>query len=206
MDGLSRLRAARAVGLSVATDGDRVVIKGPMSAGAVAQALLADKPAVMSALEDAAERELPLDWPEDARDHFLQRLGAADDPRLVSGPGSEAWEIAVAEANRIAAKVPVPEGGLTELRLIDHALSAFAPLGGLELDDIARRDAVGFPNPAAEVCRDDRACPRCYRSCWWSIDPGAELLTCGHCHPPAPHLRVIWHSNEPSTTVMEDRP
>lgn len=194
MDGLSLIRASRAVGLSVAIDGDRLVIKGPKSAGAVAEALIGNKAIVMSALTEALARGVPLDWPDDARDHFLERLGVADDLGLTPVPGSDAWAIAVAEANRIAANVPVPEGGLNELRLIDHALSAFAPLGGLTLDRLTTRESLGLPEPTAQAPRNDRTCRWCLRTCWWSLKPGAAQRTCAYCSPPAPHLKVTWHT------------
>lgn len=143
MDGLSLFRAARALGLSVTVDGDRLVVRGPAAMEPVARALLANKGAAIAALRDAELRGVATDWPEDARRHFVNAAGTFDSIR--SNPGSRAWDIAVAEANRVAAKVPIPEGGLKELRLIDHALSAFAPMGGLKLDSIVKRARPGPP-------------------------------------------------------------
>jgi hypothetical protein len=53
MEGLTLLREARAVGLSLARDGDELVIRGPRRAEPVARMLLARKPEVIRALSDA---------------------------------------------------------------------------------------------------------------------------------------------------------
>jgi hypothetical protein len=50
MDGVTLLRQARAAGLAVATEGDKLVIRGPRRAEPVALLLLAHKPAVIAAL------------------------------------------------------------------------------------------------------------------------------------------------------------
>ncbi len=50
MVGLALLAGARAAGLHVVADGDRLVIQGPRSAAPLAKRLLAAKPAVIEAL------------------------------------------------------------------------------------------------------------------------------------------------------------
>ena len=50
MDGLTMLSEARAAGLIVMADGDRLVIRGPRSADTIARRLLANKAVVMAAL------------------------------------------------------------------------------------------------------------------------------------------------------------
>jgi hypothetical protein len=50
MDGITLILEAEAAGLSVQVDGDRLVIRGPRSADAIARRLLAEKPAVVAAL------------------------------------------------------------------------------------------------------------------------------------------------------------
>jgi hypothetical protein len=50
MDGVTLLREARAAGLSVAAEGDKLVIRGPRRAEPVARLLLAHKPDVLAAL------------------------------------------------------------------------------------------------------------------------------------------------------------
>lgn len=55
MDSLTLLTEAQAAGLTVLADGERLVVRGPRSAEAVARMLLAHKHAVLTAL--AAERE-----------------------------------------------------------------------------------------------------------------------------------------------------
>lgn len=50
MDGLTLLDQARRAGLTVAVEGDRLRIRGPRAADAVARRLLADKPNVLAEL------------------------------------------------------------------------------------------------------------------------------------------------------------
>jgi hypothetical protein len=50
MDGLTLLSEGRAAGLTVTVDGDRLVIRGPKSADAVARRLLAHKAVILAAL------------------------------------------------------------------------------------------------------------------------------------------------------------
>ena len=50
MDGLTILSEGRAAGLTILADGDRLMIRGPRSADAVARLLLAHKAVVMAAL------------------------------------------------------------------------------------------------------------------------------------------------------------
>ena len=50
MDGVDLILEAKAAGLSVALDGDRLVIRGPRSADAVARKLITNKPAVVVAM------------------------------------------------------------------------------------------------------------------------------------------------------------
>ena len=50
MGGLNLLAEARSAGLDVQADGDRLVIRGPRAADAVARRLMAEKPAVLAAL------------------------------------------------------------------------------------------------------------------------------------------------------------
>jgi len=54
MEGLKLLKKARAAGLTVAVNGDQVVIRGPKRAAAIVRQLIASKPAVMAALRPAA--------------------------------------------------------------------------------------------------------------------------------------------------------
>src|SRR6266478_6719489 len=61
MEGLTLLREARAAGLSLARDGDELVIRGPRRAEPVARLLLSRKAEVIQALADATG------WP--ARHH-----------------------------------------------------------------------------------------------------------------------------------------
>ena len=72
MDGVMLLREARRAGLSVTTDGSRVLVRGPRRLEPVAQRLLAAKPAVLRVLLDedeiawrieAMRRQVPADGP-----------------------------------------------------------------------------------------------------------------------------------------------
>src|SRR5262249_52861929 len=69
MDGLTLLDEARAAGLSVEADGDRLRIRGPRRAEPVALRLIAHKAAVLAALAadlpaipDIGPDDLPPDW------------------------------------------------------------------------------------------------------------------------------------------------
>jgi hypothetical protein len=55
MDGLMLLRRAQEVGLAVAADGDKLVIRGPRSAEAVARLLIEHKPALLALLAEATD-------------------------------------------------------------------------------------------------------------------------------------------------------
>jgi hypothetical protein len=55
VDGLALLAAAEAAGLAVRAAGDRLHIRGPRAAAAVAETLLAHKAAVLAALRAVAE-------------------------------------------------------------------------------------------------------------------------------------------------------
>jgi hypothetical protein len=122
MDGLTLLRCARALGFTVGGEDGRVVVRGPKQFAAVARCLLEHKAAVLGALPCATE------WPEDAQDRFLERLGVADDLGLDTAPGSDSWCTAVREARRAAADVPEHLRRTREPDLIDVVLKAFAAL------------------------------------------------------------------------------
>jgi hypothetical protein len=54
MDGMILLQVAAAAGLTVRLDGNRLVIRGPRSADAIARRLVASKAAVVAAIQAAA--------------------------------------------------------------------------------------------------------------------------------------------------------
>jgi hypothetical protein len=72
MDGLTLPRRAREVGLAVAAEGDKLVIRGPKRAEPVARLLIDHKREVMAALAPAKGAEHPSD-PEWWRRHYLVR-------------------------------------------------------------------------------------------------------------------------------------
>jgi hypothetical protein len=131
MDGLTLIRAARALGFSLRADGERLVIRGPKSAGAVAQAIMDRKAEIMAMLAAAASEGVRLDWAQDAQDQFLERLGVGDELGMDTSPGAPAWEVAAREARRVEAGLPARFARSREPDLIDEALEAFGPLGGL---------------------------------------------------------------------------
>jgi hypothetical protein len=59
MDGLTLLAEAEAAGLVVCADGDRLVIRGPKSADAVAQRLLAHKAVVLAGIDRGGDGARP---------------------------------------------------------------------------------------------------------------------------------------------------
>ncbi len=73
MDGMTLVSEARAAGLIVLADGDRLVIRGPRSADAVARRLLEHKAEVMRALAVPVAAEVlavavPVVYQDDSRD------------------------------------------------------------------------------------------------------------------------------------------
>jgi hypothetical protein len=66
MDGLTLLEEARAAGLSVLADGDRLCIRGPRRAEPVARRLIAHKALVLQALADRLPPDWHLQWDERA--------------------------------------------------------------------------------------------------------------------------------------------
>ena len=74
MDGLTLLRRARDAGLDVAADGNKVVIRGPKRAEAIARLLIEHKPEVMAAL--AAAERTPDAW-NDSAPPIIARARAA---------------------------------------------------------------------------------------------------------------------------------
>lgn len=64
MDGLTLLYEATAAGLTVRVDGDRLVIRGPKVADAVARRLLEHKPEVVAALGQSGSTSTELPKPD----------------------------------------------------------------------------------------------------------------------------------------------
>src|SRR5271170_6073935 len=76
MDGLTLLRDARAAGLSVRTEGERLVIRGPRRAEPVVHVLIAHKPDIMAALALAGQAgELNPPALSEAAGNVAQRSG-----------------------------------------------------------------------------------------------------------------------------------
>jgi hypothetical protein len=79
------LRQARQAGLRVGADGDRLVVEGPRRLETMAEALLAEKPAVLRALA----RESEIGWRVDAMRPQVPAKGAI--PFLLARPGAP-WD------------------------------------------------------------------------------------------------------------------
>jgi hypothetical protein len=88
MEGLTLLREARAAGLSLARDGDELVIRGPKRAEPVARLLLLRKVAVIQALADATG------WParhREALTHWRALHPESEAARLAWGELQNRW-------------------------------------------------------------------------------------------------------------------
>ena len=70
-------------------------------------------------------------WNQDARYVYEERLGVAADLGMDTSTGGEADLIARRDARRAAAELPMTVGATLEPGLLDGALAAFAPFGGL---------------------------------------------------------------------------
>lgn len=70
-------------------------------------------------------------WGSAAVEHYLDRLGVADDLDMDTSPGSSAEAIARREAARLAAGVPCLVPGSRGGDMVDAAIDAFGNLGGL---------------------------------------------------------------------------
>src|SRR5262245_42120474 len=88
MEGLTLLREARAAGLSLARDGDELVIRGPKRAEPVALKLIARKPEVIRALSNASG------WPARHREalaYWLALHPENEAGRLAWGELQDRW-------------------------------------------------------------------------------------------------------------------
>lgn len=152
MDGLTLIRAARALGLSVLADGDTLVVRGPKHASNVACCLTGNKSAVMTALTSAAAGGLSLEWTREAREIFLERLAIGADMGMDVSVGSDAWNIAVREASRVHAGIPPDVDSSRDSSLLDDVLAAFGPVGGLRFVSAERREPTATvpPSPVEE--------------------------------------------------------
>ena len=82
MDGMTLLEEARAAGLTVTTDGDRLRIRGPRSAEPIAQKILRHKADVLAALSPITALDvlpldvdpLPADLPPEWFERFEERV------------------------------------------------------------------------------------------------------------------------------------
>jgi len=129
MDGLSLLLRAVDAGMNVEAVDGTLVVAGPVRCEELARELLAAKDGVVVAVESGIGPVFAA-WPEDARNHYIERLGVAVELDMDVGPGSVAEGIARREAARVTADVPItawPE--VRDAGPIDAALSAFEGLG-----------------------------------------------------------------------------
>ncbi|CAA9264897.1 MAG: hypothetical protein AVDCRST_MAG77-2862 [uncultured Chloroflexi bacterium] len=81
MDGVTLLERARGAGLTVAADGDKLIVKGPKAAGPVAREVLSHKAAVLAALTPPPNS------------HYLQNGECPTDPRPDLADDSPYWTV-----------------------------------------------------------------------------------------------------------------
>ena len=152
MDGVTLLQKAHAVGLTVAAAGDRLVIRGPRQAEAVARLLVDHKPEVMRALHNGAATPIDAGSRTDTAGRWREQYRERAAARVRSGHYSPPL------AERLA------YGECIEDWLAAHPASVFrsdcagcgAPLsGGLDLPDGAR---VHF-QPHQDSCLVAWPCP-----------------------------------------------
>lgn len=62
MDCLALVMEARAAGSTVVTDAGRLIVRGPKRAAELAQRLIANKPAVLAALDELSAERLGVWW------------------------------------------------------------------------------------------------------------------------------------------------
>jgi hypothetical protein len=101
MDGLMLIEEARAAGLDVAADGDRLVIRGPKAAAPVASRLIERKPEVLAALA--------IEWR--MRPDYEFALDQADEDLAEQGTTDQGWDAALARSYAPVLRLP-PAGCL----------------------------------------------------------------------------------------------
>lgn len=154
MDGLSLLLRAVGAGLGVEEDDGKMVVTGPVQSEALARELLAFKDAVLGAVRSGIGLVFA-SWNEDARHHYIERLGVALDLEMDFSPCSGAEQTARREAARVAAGVPASCPAPREGDLIDAALSVFAGIGGLRFGGFLC-DAAPLPDRSATTWESQR--------------------------------------------------
>ena len=90
-------------------------------------------------------------WGEDAREVFMERMAMAPELEMDVEPGSPAWEVALREARREQAGVPIAH----RTALIDAALAAFAP-GGLTFRGMLSREQHTALTAAPDIVPRDK--------------------------------------------------
>lgn len=98
MDGLKLICEAKAAGLRLRVDGDRLVIRGPRSAGPIAERVLANKDEVLAAMRGTAPTNAEPIMPQTSTlgddGAWLAVLAGDPEPaavRVVSGAGACYW-------------------------------------------------------------------------------------------------------------------
>lgn len=94
-------------------------------------------------------------WNEDARYAFLERLGVADEQGMEASPGSEGWNIAVREARREQARVPL---GIKS-QAVDAVLDAFSGMGLTVQRITPKSESADIPGDGYRTSRSCRATP-----------------------------------------------
>lgn len=161
MDGLSLLAEARAHGLKVRADGDRLVIRGPRQAEAVAKRLLERKREILEALRVSISGELVArvqaawPWIAEHRPDLYRTIcdadyaGDADRLRAAMEEASKAWaNRSAGDSTRIFSKVlgaelwiAPDEEAAEQLRRDGETLPILLPSEAMILGRMAEADA-----------------------------------------------------------------
>jgi hypothetical protein len=179
MDGLALLSEATAAGLTVQVDGDRLVIRGPKTADAVARRLLEYKPDVVTALGRLGLTSTELPKPDEPpfpgwirRPDATGRLGW-EPPGL---PESRRWWACCTD---------------DELPTWDDLLHGRVTIGRWAGGALYVRTSDGPDGPTGTHA-GLAACSWCGRRQWWRSQAWPDVVRCGWCSPPVPGLPVEW--------------
>lgn len=182
MDGLTLIRAAHATGMTVRTNGDTLVVKGPKCHGDLVRLLLSNKPVLMAALTNAASEGVSLCWSDAAARCFAEQCAAAARSGAVTAPGSDAWFGAVCVAVRSSACLPQSICPPGTHDLIDMIIRGAVPAVRLDVVDT-------FDAPVGPACHlQDRtslisiAQPRTTNRNGALLAPLPESTECNHEH------------------------
>jgi len=172
MDGIALIREAEAAGLSLRMDGERLVIRGPKSADAIARRMLAEKSAVVTALVE--------------RSRGLSDTADVDTTAIF--PGKEP----VVSTSAPSGESPDAFAGWTFRPDVDGRMGWEPP----DLHEVvrwwARATFDALPEPTHSPQPGIGPCGWCGRRDWWRSVRWSDVVRCGWCHAPASDGPVEW--------------